>query len=41
MLGEISHGLKCSKSRKYLNQSDEKIDSVHIYWIHKTNSVSP
>ena len=40
ILGEIPDGLRSSKSCKWLNLSDEKIDSVHIYWNHKTKRLS-
>ena len=40
MLGEIPDGLRSSKSCKWLNLSDGKIDSVHIYWNHKTKKFS-
>ena len=40
ILGEIPDGLRSSKSCKWLNLSDGKIDSVHIYWNHKTKRFS-
>jgi hypothetical protein len=40
ILGEIPDGLRSSKSCKWLSLSDGKIDSVHIYWNHKTKKFS-
>ena len=40
MLGEIPEGLRSSKFCKWLNLSDGKIDSIHIYWDHKTKRFS-
>lgn len=35
MLENVPDGLRSSKSCKWLNLSDGKIDAVHIYWNHK------
>lgn len=40
MLGAIPDGLRSSKSCKWLNLSDDKIDAAHIYWNHKTKRFS-
>jgi hypothetical protein len=40
ILGEIPDGLRSSKVCKWLNLSNGKIDSVHIYWNHKTKRLS-